>query len=156
MSARVDYLKIAPQAMAILFEQEAHISQQFSHQESLSKEMLTLVKIRVSQINQCAFCVDLHHKEAQIAHVSQERLYGLVTWREMACYSEQEKKALHWAELLTENKHINYDEVVKAVAILSERGLVELTVAVNAINSWNRISRAFKPPVGSLDAVMFS
>lgn len=156
MSPRVDYLKVAPQALAILFEQEAHISRQFSHQESLSKEMLTLVKIRVSQINQCAFCVDLHHKEAQIAHISQERLYGLVAWRDMACYSEQEKKALHWAELVTENKHINHDDVVTAVATLGEKALVELTVAVNAINSWNRISRAFKPAIGSLDVAKVS
>ena len=149
MTQRLNYVEAAPQAMQLLFKQEAHIAQQFKEHERLTIGILHLIKLRASQINHCGYCVDMHNKEALAHGESIERLTSLVTWRDMPCYTEQERAALLWCEALTTGESIDdalYQQVLQHV---DEQALVELTVAINAINSWNRISKSFKPTVGS-------
>ena len=149
MTTRINHFATAPQAMDILLNQENYLDDAFKD----NKKLLTLVKIRVSQINQCALCVDMHSKEALKLGESIERMYGLNAWRDMPVYSEQEQKALQWAELIISAQAITEAEYQATLQVLGEKTLVDLTIAVNAINSWNRIAKAFKPAVGSYDTV---
>lgn len=149
MTNRLNYAECAPQAMQLLFKQEAHIAQQFNEHATLSSEMLNLIKLRASQINHCGYCVDMHTKEAIAQGESVERLTSLVTWRDMPCYTEQERAALLWCEALTKGESIDNALYQHVLEHFDEQALVELTVAVNAINSWNRIGKSFKPMVGS-------
>lgn len=149
MALRTNYFEVAPKAIQILMSQENYLAEQFSVSGSVTKLTWELVKLRVSQINQCAFCIDMHSKDLLAQGVSSERIIGLSAWRDMPFYSENEKVALDWAELLTAGKSADdvlYREVVQS---LGEQGVVDLTIAVNAINSWNRIAKTFKPEVGS-------
>ena len=142
---RLDYIAIAPQAMEILMTMEGYFKARFDTGESLSMASWELVKLRVSQINQCAFCIDMHSREAQAMGESQARLLGLSAWRDMACYTQQERIALGWAEHQLGDAPISDAEYRVALEGLGEQALVDLTLAVNAINSWNRVCRAFKP-----------
>jgi AhpD family alkylhydroperoxidase len=148
MTTRLNYFSTAPQAMDILLSQENYLTEAFKD----NKFILALVKIRVSQINQCAFCLDMHNKEAIKLGESMERLYGLAAWRDMPFYSALEHHAFSWAELLTEGTAVSDEVYQNILAAFGEQGLVNLTLAVNAINSWNRIGKVFKPEIGCLDA----
>ncbi len=149
MKARLNYQALAPKAMEILLSQENYLSAEFLDGIPLTLGIWELVKLRVSQINQCAFCIDMHYKDAVKSGMAQEKLYGLSAWREMPFYSEQESMALHWAEMLTAGQVISEQSYQDALSVLGEKALVNLTIAVNATNSWNRITKAFKPEVGS-------
>ena len=148
MTKRLNYFTSSPQAMDILLTQENYFNEQFSGDSIL----LELIKMRVSQINQCAFCIDMHSKAALKLGELDERLYGLSAWRDMPFYSELERNALSWAELIISAKPVSDNAYQQALDIFGESRLVDLTVAINAINSWNKISKAFKPNIGSLDA----
>ncbi|MCC4271877.1 carboxymuconolactone decarboxylase family protein [Marinobacter nauticus] len=149
MTARANYIGLAPKAMQILLDQEAYLKEQFSESSILSTALWDLLKLRVSQINQCAFCVDMHSKDALAQDETVERLIGLSAWRDMPMYSATERAALEWAEHLTLGKPVDDHCYDKAATALGEKGLVDVTIAVNAINSWNRIVKTFKPEVGS-------
>lgn len=149
MTLRANYFGLASKAMQILKNQENYLREQFSVSETVTIPIWELVKLRVSQINQCAFCIDMHSKDALSQGETQERIIGLSAWREMPLYSETELVVLDWAEYLTSGKPVNdeiYQEVVEA---LGEQAVVDLTIAINAINSWNRIAKTFRPEVGS-------
>ena len=110
-----------------------------------------LVKIRASQINGCAYCIDMHTKDARAMGETEQRIYGLSAWRETPFFSERERAALEWTESVTlvSDTHVP-DEVYSRVrAHFDEAGLVALTFAVMAINSWNRLALALRMPVGS-------
>lgn len=145
---RADYLSIAPDLMAILFKQEAYFNTEFSTSDMLTVKHWELVKMRVSQINQCAYCIDMHSKQALSYGESAERLFGLSAWRDMPLYSASERLALEWAEVQTHCQPIDDALYQRAVNAFGEKGVVDLVVAVNAINSWNRIVKAFKPEIG--------
>jgi len=147
MTTRLNYFATSPQAIDILLNQEHYLDEVFKD----NKLLFELVKIRVSQVNQCAFCIDMHSKDTLQLGESIERIYGLSAWRDMPCYSEKEKKALQWAELIISSQAISDEEYQAALQVLGEKFLVDLTIAINAINSWNRIGKAFKPVVGSFD-----
>ena len=149
MTKRLDYFSTSPQAMKILLELEDYLRQQFGTSGSVTDKVWELVKLRVSQINQCAFCIDLHSKEAIKQGENPERIYGLNAWQDMPLYSELEQTALAWAELVISNKQIPDEAYRNALETFGSQGLVDLTIAVNAINSWNRIAKTFKPEVGS-------
>ncbi len=149
MTTRLNYFATSPQAMDILLTQEGYIGEAFKD----NKRLLELVKIRVSQINQCALCIDMHSKDALKFGESFERIYGLSAWQDMPGYSEHEQKALQWAELITSAQAITDENYQEALQALGEQTLVDLTIAINAINSWNRIAKAFKPAVGSFDNI---
>ncbi|RDE19428.1 carboxymuconolactone decarboxylase family protein [Motiliproteus coralliicola] len=149
MTSRADYFNLAPQAMQILLQQEDYLRAQFNSSEILNIKLWELVKLRVSQINQCAFCIDMHSKDALNLGETNERILGLNAWRDMPHYSDLERTALDWAEHLTRGQPVNDQRYQDLVRVLGEKGVVDLTLAINAINSWNRVAKTFKPEVGS-------
>jgi AhpD family alkylhydroperoxidase len=117
----------------------------------LDRQLFELVKIRASQINGCAYCLDMHTKDARRAGETEQRIYALSAWRETPFFSERERAALEWTEHLTRvaDMHVP-DEVYERVkAQFDEAELVALSFGVIVINSWNRLSISFRPPVGS-------
>ncbi|HWH68738.1 MAG TPA: carboxymuconolactone decarboxylase family protein [Candidatus Sulfotelmatobacter sp.] len=123
----------------------------FVHHCGLPENLLHLLKLRVSQINGCAYCIDMHSKDLRAAGESEQRLYLLDAWREAPFYTERERAALAWAEavtLVTEG-HVPDDVYEQARAQFSEEELVNLTMAVVTINSWNRLSIAFRSVAGA-------
>jgi AhpD family alkylhydroperoxidase len=152
MTKRLDYFNTAPEGIQILLEQENYLRAQFEQQQYLSLTLWELVKLRVSQINQCAFCIDMHSKDALNNGESDHRLIGLSAWREMPIYSDDEKIALHWAETVSRDGKVTEQDYQSTLDAFGEQGVVVLTLAVNAINSWNRIAKIFKPEIGSLSS----
>jgi AhpD family alkylhydroperoxidase len=111
----------------------------------LEHELVQLVLMRVSQINGCAFCLDMHSKDARAAGETEQRLHLLPAWRETTLYSEREQVALAWAEELTElESHAAVSDALyeRARQVFDEDALVDLTLLVVAINGWNRINVA--------------
>jgi len=149
MSERLNTFAVSPKAMEILLSQEGYLKQQFNGNHSVSVTTWELVKLRISQINQCAYCIDMHSKDAIKLGERPERIFGLSAWLEMPLYSEPERAALAWAELITSGQPVTDGHYQRALDVLGEQGLLDLTIAINAINSWNRISKTFKPEVGS-------
>ena len=117
----------------------------------LDNKLLDIVRMRASQINGCAYCLDMHSKDARANGESEQRLYGLEAWRETPYYSARERAALEWTEAVTRvaDTHVP-DEVYESVSKhFNEEELVALTFAAVVINSWNRLSISFRPVVGS-------
>jgi AhpD family alkylhydroperoxidase len=146
MTPRLEYGTAAPGAMKAMGGIEA-----YARNSGLEASLLELVRLRASQINGCAYCIDMHTKDALAAGESERRLYALATWRERPFYSERERAALAWTEAVT---LIRQDQVPNAVyeqtrAQLSEKELVDLTMAVIAINGWNRLAIAFRSVPGT-------
>jgi AhpD family alkylhydroperoxidase len=117
----------------------------------LEHSTLELVKIRVSQINGCAYCLDMHTKDARALGETEQRIYALSAWRETGFYTPRERAALEWAESVT---RVWADQVPDAVyesvkPQFTEAELVALTFAVVAINGWNRLAIPFRAPVGT-------
>lgn len=117
----------------------------------LESSLLELVKFRVSQINGCAYCLDMHSKDARAAGETEQRLYTLPAWRETPFYSERERAALAWTEALTliADTHAPDDVYTAARTQFNEAELVDLTAAIVAINGWNRLAIGFRSEPGS-------
>lgn len=145
MQARLDPRKAAAEAMKAMSDLHAYVGKC-----GLDHNLLELVKLRASQINSCAWCIDMHTKELRAAGESEQRLYLLGTWRECPFYSERERAALAWTEALTLVTEGNVPDDVFALARVqfSEEELVKLTVAIVAINGANRINVAFRTVPG--------
>jgi AhpD family alkylhydroperoxidase len=146
MTARMDFRKASPQGAKVLGELHA-----FVKRCGLDHALLELVKLRASQINGCAHCIDMHTKELRAAGESEQRLYLLDAWEESPFYSERERAALAWTEALTliTEGHVP-DEVYEAArARFSEEELANLTLAIVAINGANRLNIAFRTVPGS-------
>ena len=112
--------------------------------------LLELVKTRASQLNGCAYCIDMHTKDARALGESEQRLYALSAWRETPFFSDRERAGLEWAEAVTlvHDGFVPDDVFARVRPHFSERELVDLTMALVAINGWNRLSAAFRPDVG--------
>ena len=123
----------------------------YLHRSSIEQLLLHLVSFRVSQINGCAYCLDMHSKDLRADGETEQRLYTINTWRETPFFSDRERAALAWAEAVTTLKDGQVpDEVYEEVrAHFSEEEIVELTISIIATNSWNRINIAFRPAVGT-------
>ena len=145
MSKRLSVLKY-PQAMKPLMDFSAAV-----HASGLERPLVELILLRVSQINGCAYCIDMHSKDARAAGETEQRLYLLQAWREAPFYSERECAALGWTEAVTRlGEHGVSDEVYdRARTSFSEEELVTLTVVIGMINTWNRINVAFQTPAGN-------
>ncbi|MGH6912017.1 MAG: carboxymuconolactone decarboxylase family protein, partial [Phenylobacterium sp.] len=152
MSARLNYAQIAPD----LFKKYAGFGAGVRQASSIEATIVHLVDIRASQLNGCAFCLDMHVKEAKIHGERELRLYHTSIWRESPLFSARERAALEWTEALTQlSPHGVSDAVYAQVsAEFSEKELVELTFLVMAINGWNRINIAFRGEPGSYDKMM--
>jgi AhpD family alkylhydroperoxidase len=141
MESRLDYQQIAPGAVQAMSALEAYV-----RQSGLERSLLHLIKIRASQINGCAFCLDMHTREARGDGESEERLYLLSAWREVPDYSERERAALAWTEAVTlvADGHVPDDVYQSVSQQFTEKEMVDLTMAVVAINGWNRLSISFR------------
>ena len=146
MQARMDFRKASPQAAKAIGELHA-----FVHRCGLEHTLLELVKLRASQINGCAHCIDMHTKELRAGGESEQRLYLLNAWQESPFYSDRERAALAWTEALTlvTDGHVPDDVYDLARGQFSEEELVNLTLAVIAINGANRLNIAFRTVPGS-------
>jgi AhpD family alkylhydroperoxidase len=122
-----------------------------SETSGIEPRMLELIKIRASQLNGCAYCIDMHTKDARLHGETEQRIYALPAWRETPFYTAREQAALEWTEAVTRvgDTHVP-DEVYNRVRPhFQEAELVQLTFAVVVINSWNRLAVAFRAPAGS-------
>ncbi len=140
MSTRIDYLAAAPQATQALSAVGKYL-----HAENFDPKLKALVELRVSQINGCAYCLNIHTQEARALGESQQRLDCLSAWRETTFYTVREQAALAWAETLTliADKHAPQDPYDAVAAQFSEKELVDLSMVIVNMNAWNRISIGF-------------
>ena len=146
MKQRLNYAEVGGGAARAMYGLEAYLAK-----SGLEPSLLHLLKFRVSQINGCAYCLDMHSKDLRAAGETEQRLYLLDAWRESPFYTERERAALAWAEavtLVTEG-HVPDAVYEQARAQFGEEELVNLTLAVVAINGWNRLSIAFRATPGS-------
>lgn len=137
MEARFNYVKTAPGAFKAMLGMA-----QYLHECGLPESLLNLVNLRASQINGCAYCLDMHWKDLRAGGENEQRLYSLDAWRESPYYSDRERAALKWTEAVTliTNGHVRdeiYDEVRP---FFSDKELSDLTLAIVAINGWNRLN----------------
>ncbi len=149
MKTRLNIYTAAPEALSILQAQEKYFAERYADSAHLTKELGELLKLRVSQMNGCAYCLDMHTKDALRMGESVQRISALPAWREAPFYNEVERIALSWAECLTGGGAPDDAEFAEAMAVFGERGVFDLSLIVNAINSWNRIAKTFRPEVGS-------
>jgi AhpD family alkylhydroperoxidase len=141
---RLDYLKVAPASIKAVYALDLPV-----RASELEPGLVELVKARASIMNGCAFCVDIHTKDARAKGETEQRLYALPVWRETPFFSPRERAALAWTEAVTNIgdgvSDTLYDE---ARSQFTDKELVDLTVAVIAINAWNRLGVTFRPAVG--------
>jgi AhpD family alkylhydroperoxidase len=146
MGSHNNFEKAAPGALRAMFTLQKYVNEC-----GLEKSLLELVKTRASQINGCAYCLDMHTKDARANGETEQRLYALNAWRETPFYTERERAALAWTEavtLITEGR-VPEDVFEQARSQFSDEDLVNLTTAIVAINGWNRLNIAFRTPAGS-------
>ena len=146
MEQRLDGYGKAPGAMKAMYGLEMYLAQ-----SSVEQQLLHLIKYRVSQINGCAYCLDMHSKDLRAGGETEQRLYTMDAWRETPFFTPRERAALAWAESVTfvSETHVP-DEVYEAVRKeFSEEELVDLTVAVATINAWNRFAISFRTTPGT-------
>jgi AhpD family alkylhydroperoxidase len=148
MPARIDITKHMDAVKAM------YGLERIARDHGIERKLLHLVKTRVSQINRCAYCVDMHTKDARAEGETEQRLYGLSAWQESPFYTPRERAGLEWAETLTLiASHDVPDELYARMREhFKEAELVGLTMAVIAINGWNRLSIPFRAEVGSYKA----
>lgn len=141
MSRRIAYFQVAPDAVKTLSAARPYIKA-----SDIDPRLRALVELRASQINGCAYCVDLHSREARQAGVSQQRLDCLPVWKETTFFNERERAALAWAESVTLVSQTGVpDEVYEeARRHFSDKELVDLTLIISVINAWNRIAVSFR------------
>jgi len=145
MQARIDYRRFAKEPIKALLDLETYLSQC-----GLEPNLTHLIKLRASQINGCAFCIDMHWKDARAGGESEQRLYGLDAWRESPYYTDRERAALDWAEAVTlvSSTHVPDESFAGLQAHFSEKEIVDLTYVISAINSWNRIAISLRAVPG--------
>jgi AhpD family alkylhydroperoxidase len=145
---RLDYAAAQPQIVGELTKVTNSL-----HRGGLDRKLKILVDLRASQINGCAFCIDMHSKQAKLAGERELRLYALPAWRESPLFSDRERAALAWTEAVTRlGEQGVCDEDWNAVrAQFNDAEIAELTLAIALINAWNRLGVSFRTTPGSLD-----
>jgi AhpD family alkylhydroperoxidase len=145
MQERLPYAKLSAEPAKSLYALGAYLARC-----GLEKGLLELVKIRASQINGCAFCIDMHTKDARAGGETEQRIYALNAWRETPFFTDRERAALAWTEAVTRIGDGVSDLVfTEASQHFNEKELVDLTWAIAAINAWNRIAISFRAVPGS-------
>jgi len=142
---RLNPYKASPKAYQAMLALE-----QFVDSCGLDRPLLELVKMRASQINGCAYCLDMHSKDARALGETEQRIYLLNAWREAPLYTERERAALEWTEAVTlvSESHVPDDVYERVKARFTPEELANLTLAVVAINGWNRLGVAFRAVPG--------
>jgi len=147
MQPRASYQKVAPDVLQGMLALSTVVQK-----SSLAPELVDLVNHRVSQINGCAFCLDMHSKDLRARGETEQRIYMLPAWREVPnLYNARERAALAWAEAVTRltNQEVSDEVYNQARAEFSEKELAQLTLSIVAINGWNRLNVAFRTPAGN-------
>ena len=139
MKPRLDYAKAAPGVYDAMDALDQYVST-----STLEEYLLHLVRLRASQINGCAYCIDMHWKDLRALGEGEQFLYSLDAWRECPYYSERERAALAWTEAVTRitDGHVPEPLFQEVCSHFSERELADLTLAIVAVNAWNRLSIA--------------
>jgi AhpD family alkylhydroperoxidase len=145
MTQRLDYSKASPDGFKAIYGLQAYVDN-----SGLEHSLMELVKMRASQINGCAYCLDMHSKDARAAGETEQRLYALNAWRETPFYTDRERAALAWTEALTlvSQKEVSDELYAEARKHFSEKELVDLTFVIIAINGWNRLAIPFRSTPG--------
>jgi AhpD family alkylhydroperoxidase len=146
MTSRLDATKYVASGMG-----RAMLELSSQVEARVERRLFELVKIRASQINGCAYCLDMHTKDARLAGETEQRIYALNAWRETPFFSDRERAALEWTEAVTRvaDTHVP-DEIYERVKTqFDEAEVVALTFAIVVINSWNRLAVSFRMPAGS-------
>jgi AhpD family alkylhydroperoxidase len=144
MKERIEYDKVSPGGYQAMLALEKHLAQC-----SIDAKLQNLIKLRASQINGCAYCIDMHWKDARASGESELRLYALDAWREYPDYTDRERAALSWTESLTRLVDRVPDAIYESARKhFSEAELADLTYAVVTINAWNRISISMRSVPG--------
>jgi AhpD family alkylhydroperoxidase len=145
VTRRIDYARVAPGAVHAMYA-----LQRYTEESGIEHSLLELVKLRASQINGCAYCLDMHAKDARAAGETEQRIYVLSAWREAPFYTPRERAALAWTEAVTLIAAGVSGELLEAARKeFSEKELADLTLAIVTINGWNRLSIALGADVGS-------
>ena len=145
---RANYPELVPESYKAMMALEGTLT--------LETTLKELVKLRVSQINGCAFCTDMHAKEAKLNGERELRLYHVPVWRESNLFNEKERAALEWAEKLTrlDGGHVTDADYQEVRQYFDDKELAELTFVITAINAWNRLGVAYAAVPGSADKMM--
>jgi AhpD family alkylhydroperoxidase len=145
MQARLDFYKASPDAIKAMLALEAHINK-----SGLEKSLVELIRLRASQINGCAFCVDMHTTDARKGGETERRLATVVVWRETPFFTDRERAALAWTESLTLVSQTHVDDATwdEVRPHFSDAELADLTLLITAINGWNRFAIAFRKMPG--------
>ena len=146
MNARLNYVKAARGAYEAMLRFGEYVDN-----SGIETTLLRFVQIRASQINGCAYCLDMHTQDARAEGESEQRLHLIAAWREAPFYSERERAALEWTEAITlvAENHVPDDVYERVRPHFTDEELVNLTMAVNGINAWNRLNVAFRTPAGT-------
>jgi AhpD family alkylhydroperoxidase len=146
MDSRFNYVKGAPGAYKAMLGLE-----QYLHECGLDERLIHLIKLRASQINGCAYCLDMHWKDLRAVGENEQRLYSLDAWRECPYYTDRERAALEWTEAVTliTNGHVPDDVYERTRQFFNEKELCDLTLAVSTINAWNRLAISARTAPGS-------
>jgi len=138
--------KLAPEGYRAMYGLERYV-----RESGLEPSLLELVKLRASQINGCAYCIDMHWKDARAKGENEQRLYGLMAWREASYYTERERAALAWTEAVTliADTHAPDDLYEEVHQQFNEVELANLTLAIVTINGWNRLAISFRTEPGT-------
>jgi AhpD family alkylhydroperoxidase len=145
MEARLSYVDLSTEPVRAMFGLGAYLARC-----GLEKGLLELVKIRASQINGCAYCIDMHTKDARAQGETEQRIYALSAWRETPFFTDRERAGLAWAEAVTRiGDGVPDPFFSEASRHFTEKELVDLTWAVVAINGWNRVAISFRALPGS-------
>ncbi|WP_313150119.1 carboxymuconolactone decarboxylase family protein [Lysinibacillus capsici] len=139
MTQRMNYYEVAPDAMKIMIEMD-----KYTKKSSIERKLRELIKIRASQINGCAYCINMHTADAKKMGETEQRLYCISAWRECTFYSDAEKVALELTEHITliPDKRVPDELYERVRKHFDEKAYVDLVILINQINSWNRISIA--------------
>jgi AhpD family alkylhydroperoxidase len=153
MEPRIDYMRVLPEGMRAV-----NAVDRYSGSCGLEPLLLEMVKLRASQLNGCAYCVDMHSKDARTRGETEQRLYGLSVWRETPFYTPRERAALAFTEAVTliARGPVPAEVYAEARAQFSEEELVKLMVAINVINTWNRFAITFGDLPGSYEPEHFA
>lgn len=146
METRIDFVKAAPTGIHHVLALSKYV-----HDCGLENSLLQLVFMRASQLNGCAYCLDMHSKDARAAGETEQRLYALDAWRETPFYSDRERAALAWTEAVTNIQQGHAPDAVyqELHKFFTENEIVNLTLAIASINVWNRLAIPFRAPAGS-------
>jgi AhpD family alkylhydroperoxidase len=153
MEQRLNIMEVGKDAFGAVFGLNKYLAK-----ATIEKSLLHLIELRVSQMNSCAYCIDMHSKDLRHEGETEQRIYMLTAWRETPLYTDRERAALEWAEAVTflADSHVPDEVYDRVKEQFNEQELFDLTFAVSAINLWNRFNVAFRTTPGTYQPGQFT